>query len=416
VTRARPGLALGSLFGEALGSLLAHPMRSFLTALSVTFGAAVLFILLSYSSGVPETTADILRSMGSKEFIVEPRRSRGMGGAGNRSGRAVRIRYADLPALRDACPSIDGLAPAYSPGRGGPVFADNKSWPWARLSGVGWEYQSVTDMTVLRGRWFTKEEELGAEEVALVSAPLVDGLFERRSPLGENIDAQGRRFRIIGVFESNTSFAYSMLVPYPTAMEMGEGGGRYVSQVAFAPRRPDLAKEAIAEIREALGAIYSFDPYDTSAIDVKENTEFVDKVEATSLALEGLVLTIAALALVLGCLGAANVVGIAVAERTSELGLRKALGATARRIRAEVLTETLVLCILGGALGVLLGSSSVAVLGPLEFTDQASLIPRADRSLLAVAFCVLVVTATLAGLPAANRAARLDPVQALRQE
>lgn len=409
-------LGMASLLREAMSSLLAHPLRSALTALSVTFGAAVLYILLSYATGVPKTTGDLLRSMGSKEFVVEARRSRGSGGAGTRGGRRLRIRYADLPALREACPSIGGLAPAYRPGRGGPVFATNRSWPWANVTGVGEEYREVTDMNISLGRWFTKAEELGAEEVAVVSLPLVDGMFEGRSPIGKSIDAHGRRFEVIGVFESKATFAYSLLVPYPTAMEMGDDGGRYVSHIAFAPRRPDLAKEAIAEIRSALGTIYSFDPTDTRAIDIKENTAFVEQVEAVSLGLEGLVLTIAALALVLGCLGAANVVGISVAERTSELGLRKALGATAGRIRAEVLSETLLLCLAGGGLGVALGSLAVAGLGPLAFTEQARLVPRVDGLLLGLSFLVLVLSATVAGLPAAGRAARLDPVQALRDD
>ena len=405
-----------SLVREALASLFAHPLRSLLTGLSVTFGAAVLFILLSYATGVPDTTAGILRSLGSKEFIVEPSRSGGHGGGGSRSGRSIRIRYVDLPTIRDACPAISLLAPAYRPGRGGPIFTASKSWPWANVTGVGYEYREVTDLRLLDGRWFTKEEELAAEEVCLISLPLVESMFEGRSPLGETVDANARRFRVIGVFESKASFAYSLYVPYPTAMEMGDSGGRHVSQIAFAPRRPDLAKEAIAEIRQALGALYSFDPDDTSALDVKENLDYVAQVEAVSLGLEALVLTIAALALVLGCLGAANVVGIAVSERTAELGLRKALGATSARVRAEVLTETLVLCVVGGALGVLVGVAAIALLGPLRFGPNASLEPHADATLLAVSFAVLVVTATLAGLPAANRAARLDPIVALRED
>jgi len=353
--------------------------------------------------------------MGSKEYIVEPKRSRGMGG-GSRRGRGVRIRYADLPTIRQACPSIDGMAPAYNPGRGGPVFAADRSWPWARVNGVGFDYREVTDMSIVEGRWFTKEEELLAENVALVSLPLVEGMLDGRSALGESIDAQGHRFEIIGVFESNNSFAYSMLVPYPTAMAMGDGGGRNVSHIAFAPRRLDLAQEAIAEIRQALGTLYSFDPEDTSALDVKENLAFVERVEATSLALQGLVLAIAVLALILGCLGAANVVGIAVSERTAELGLRRALGATCARIRTEVLTETLVLSVSGGTLGVLLGFLAASALGPLEFSDQAVLIPHVDVELLALAFPVLILTATLAGLPAANRASRVEPAAALRHE
>ncbi|MEM7305920.1 MAG: ABC transporter permease [Planctomycetota bacterium] len=407
---------LSSVLGEAARSLASHPLRSVLTLASVAFGAAVLFVLLSYATGVPEATESILRSLGGKEFLVEPRRSRGPGSSGNRGGRSIRIRYADLNMIRDACPSIDGMAPAYSPGRGGPVFSEERSWPWARLNGVGFDYADVTDLAIVAGRWFTKEEEQLASEVCLLSLPLMDGMYDGRVALGKTVDAWGRRFEVIGVYESDASFAYSMLVPYPTAMEMGDTGGRYVSHIAFAPRRPDLASDAVAEIRTALGSLYSFDPSDTRAIDVKENIAFVERVESVSLALQVLVLTIAAIALVLGCLGAANVVGIAVSERTSELGLRRALGATATRIRLEVLTETLMLSLLGGLVGVLIGWLAAGALGPLEFTPQARLVPNVDRTLLAIAFPVLVVTAAVAGLPAAVRASRIEPAVALRSE
>lgn len=400
--------------GEALQSLARHPLRSGLTALSVGFGVAVLHVLLSYASGVPDATTSILRSLGGKEFIVEPQRSRGRSSSGNRSGRQIRIRYADLAAIRDACPSVDGLAPAYSPGRGQPVFSSDRSWPWARLTGVGHEYAEVTELRVVEGRWFSKEEEQLASDVALITLPLSEGMFEGRSPVGESVDSSNRRFEVIGVYESDAEFAYSLLVPYTTAMEMGDTGGRYVSHLAFAPRRPDLSSEAVTEIRTALGSLYSFDPSDTRAIDVKENISFVNKVETASLALEALVLAIAVIALVLGCLGAANVVGISVSERTRELGLRRALGATSARIRMEVLTETLVLAALGGLFGLALGALSAAALGPLEFSAQTRLVPESDPRLLAVALVVLVVTATLAGLPAARRAAGVEPAEALR--
>lgn len=406
----------GSAFLEGARSLAAHPLRSALTMSSVTFGAAVLFVLLSYATGVPEATASILRSLGGKEFIVEPRRARGPGSSGSRAGREIRIRYLDLPAIRAACPSIDGMAAAYRPGRGAPVFSKDRSWPYAQLTGVGHAYRDVTDMRIVEGRWFTKEEELAGKEYALISLPLAEGMWEGRSPIGDTIDAWQRRFEIIGVYENDTSFSYSLKVPYPTAMEMGDTGGRYVSHVAFAPRRPDLAKDAVREIKAALGALYSFDPADTRAIDVKENIAFAEQVEATSLALQLLVLTIAAVALVLGCLGAANVVGIAVAERTSELGLRRALGATPARIRVEVLSETLLLSLLGGLLGVLVGWLAAQGLGPLEFTADTRLVPRVDGRLFAVAIPILVLTATLAGLPAAGRAARIEPAVALRSE
>ena len=124
-----------SILREALGSLASHPLRSALTALSVTFGAAVLLVLLSYGSAMPETTSDMLRSMGSREFVVEPERR-----GGNR-GRRIQIRYTDLQAIHEACPSIASIAPILDTGRGGPVFATHRSWPWARMQGVGSDYR-----------------------------------------------------------------------------------------------------------------------------------------------------------------------------------------------------------------------------------------------------------------------------------
>lgn len=403
-----------SVLGQALQSLLAHPLRSLLTAASVTFGAAVLLILLSYARGFPETTTGLLRSLGSKEFIVEPQRRHGTNTS--RSGRRVQIRYSDMDSLREACPSIAGLAPAYRPGRGGPVFSSQRSWPWANLTGVGLQYRDVTDLAIRDGRWFTQEEEQQAEEVALLSQPLVDGMFDGASPLGRTIDALGRRFHVIGVFESNASFAYSLFVPYTTAMSMGDEGGRHVSHLAFTPLRPDLGQAAIGEMRAALTALYSLDAQDLANLDFKENTAFTAKIEAASLGLQSLVVIIASLTLVLGCLGAANVVGIAVAERTAELGLRKALGASSARVRAEVVAETLLLCVAGGAAGVGLGALAIALLGPLEFSAEALLVPRVDQGQMLLACALLVISSTLASLPAAGRAARLDPIVALRTE
>ncbi len=403
--------------GEALRSLASHPLRSVLTAASVAFGAAVLFVLLAYSSGVPDATTSVLRRLGGKELTVEPARTRGPGGS--RSGRRIQIRYADMDAIRDACPSIARIAPTYSPGRGGPAYSSDNSWPWVSLSGVGYAYAEVVDLAIVEGRWFSAEEEVLAADVGLISLPLMEGLFEHRSPIGQPVDSRGRRFEVIGVYESDARFAYSIVVPYTTAMEMGgdEGGsGRYVSSLAFAPRRYDLARDAVAEIRSALGSLYSFDPRDESAVDIEENIAFAERVEATSLALQTLVWTIAGIALVLGCLGAANVVGIAVSERFSELGLRRAIGAPVAQIRAEVLLETLFLALAGGLVGIALGAAAASILGPLEFTRETRLVPAPDPWLFVVAIPLLVLTATVAGLPAANRAARVDPAAALRTE
>lgn len=403
---------LRATVGQALASLALHPLRSVLTALTVSFGTAVLIVLVSYGTGAPDATAQVLRNMGSTQIKVEPARARGF--MGTSKGRKIEIRYDDLEAIREACPSIGGMAAGYSPGRGGPCYSPNRSWPWASVKGVGFEYTKVASLDMLDGRWFTRSEEDSRDRVAVLNLPLAEGLFPEGSPIGQWIESNGRRFEVIGVLYDAEAFTYSFYVPFSAALGMGDRPGRTVEFLSIKPIRPELGAQAIGELKDALAALYSFDADDPKVLRIEEQTGFVAQVNAVSMGLEWLVLTIAGVALVLGCLGAANVVGITVQERMSEIGLRKAMGATPFRVRVQILTESLILCLGGGLFGVLLGFLAVTLLGPLSLGDTVEIAPRADLMVLGIGLSVLVLVGTVAGLPAANRAAEMDPAVSLR--
>lgn len=394
---------------QAVQTLVSHPLRSFLTALTVTFGTAVLLVLVSYGTAAPDATGEVLRTMGSTQIKFSPS-FRGRGGR----GRRLRIRYDDLDTIREACPSVGLMAAGYSPGMGSPCYGPKRSWPWASMKGVGVEYREVAQLNLLEGRWFSAEEEVGRERVAILNLPLAEGLFPETSALGQWVEMEARRFTIIGVMNDPEAFAYSFYTPYSAAMDLGNEGGRYVGWLSVKPKKANMASAAIAEMKNTLATLYRFDPSDDTILSVSEQTEFIDQVEAVSGGLQWLVMTIAGVALVLGCLGAANVVGITVSERTSEIGLRKALGATPFSIRAQILAESLTLCLLGGGAGVLLGYIGVRSLGAIELSETVKVIPRADVPILGFGFAVLIIVGAVAGLPAAFRAAKQDPAVALR--
>jgi putative ABC transport system permease protein len=400
--------------GEAVAALKAHPLRSALTALTVTFGTAVLLVLMSYGNSAPEATTAVLKSMGSTQIKVEAR-GRGGRGGGSRRAKPLEIRYDDIELIRAACPSIAQIAPGSNPpGAGSPVWAPKRSWPWASMRGVGYEYLEVADLEMIDGRWFSPLDELNRERVAVLNLPLAEGLFEGDSPIGEWIDSRGRRFEIIGVVWDPEAFGYSFYIPYSASFGLGGRGGKAVDFLSIKPVRPEFGAEAVAEIRNALGNLYNFDPSDERAVSITEQTAFTAQVNAAAASLQALVWTISLVALVLGCLGAANVVGITVAERVSEIGLRKALGATPRMIEVQILFESLLLCLFGGLFGVAIGWLAVTALGPLALSTTIQVAPKIDPPLLVTGLAVLVAVGTIAGLPAARRAARLDPAVALR--
>jgi putative ABC transport system permease protein len=306
------------------------------------------------------------------------------------------------------------MSPGYSPGMGSGVWAPKRSWPWAGLRGVGSEYVDVADLEMIEGRWFSPADEANREKVAVLNLPLKEGLFGTESPLGEWVESRGRRFTIIGVVWDPEAFGYSFYVPYSATFGLGSSSGKSVDWLSVKPLRPDLAAEAVNEIRQALGTLYNFDPSDKNAVRINEETEFIAQVDGVAAGLRGLILTISLVALVLGCLGAANVVGITVQERVAEIGLRKALGATPRMIQGQILAESLLLCVGGGILGVALGWLAVLALGPLSLSTTIAVAPKIDPPLLLTGLAVLVMVGTVAGLPAARRAALLDPAVSLR--
>lgn len=403
---------LDIILSEAFSALRHHPMRSALTALTVTFGTAVLLVLMAYGNSAPQATAEVLKQMGSTQIKVEARGRGGMGGS--RRAKPLEIRYDDIETIRAACPSIAEIAPGTSPGMGSPAWAPKRSWPWASMRGVGYGYVNVADLKMIEGRWFTALDELNREKVAVLNLPLSLGLFGGDSPLGEWIDTRGRRFTIIGVVWDPEAFGYSFYVPYTATFGLGGKAGKAVDWLSIKPTKPEFAADAVAEIRNAIGTMYKFDAQDPKALSITEQTEFIGQVSAVSAGLKALVWTISLVALVLGCLGAANVVGITVAERLSEIGLRKAVGATPSMIQMQILAESLMLCLGGGIIGVGLGWLAVNALGPLALSTTIEVAPVIDPQLLATGLAVLVGVGTFAGFPAARRASKLDPAEALR--
>lgn len=408
----RPVVFLGQVFRMALADTAAQPLRSALSVASLASGVAIATVLVAAGNGVRGVVADVLRSLGEGQIQAVPGRTTGAGGQ-RRAGRAVRIAYEDVPKLREAVPSAEGIAPFFYL-RGGGAASWRYSIPFSPVQAVGHEYRDVRRLPVVEGRWFTREEERTGQWVAVLNEGVRNVVFPGMEAVGNWIQWRRRRMTVVGVVRDEAQFPYVIFVPYNTVSRMADT--RYISGLIARPATDADWDQAVSQLRRALGTLGEFDPLDTNAVEIRDNREFTGRVRTITSALHALVVTIATVSLLLGSLGVANMMAIAVTERTREIGLRKAVGAAAGTIFLQVFCEALAIVAAGGIAGTALGALGCVAVGRLRLSDVYAAPVRFDPAAAAVATLSLAIAGVVAAAVPARRAASLTAAEALRWE
>ncbi len=408
----RPLGFLREVLRMALVDLRARPLRSVLSVSSFASGIAIAVVLVAAGGGLRSAVAEILRSLGEGQIVATPGRTTGLGGQ-RRSGRPVRIRYQDMAGLPQALPSLAGLAPFFDL-RGGGASTWRYSIPFSPVRAVGHEYLEVRQLPLREGRWFSAEEAEEGRWVAVLNEGLRKIIFPDSAAEGQWIEWRGRRMTVVGVVRDEALFPYILFVPYATVSHMTDT--RYISGLIARPAPGEPWDRAVAELRRALGALGGFDPRDEHALEIEDNREFTARVQAATTALHALVITIALVSLLLGGLGVANMMVIAVTERTREIGLRKAIGATPLGIFLQILCESLAIILAGGAAGITLGALACAGVGRIPMSEKYAAEVSFDPGAALVSLAGLALVGILAGAIPARRAAALPAAEALRWE
>jgi putative ABC transport system permease protein len=397
---------------QAAADLSGRPLRTVLTVSSFGISMAIAAVLITAGSGLETIVAEVLRALGQGQLLINTGTTTGVGGI-SRSGHQVQIHYKDFRNVRASLPSFEGVAPYFTL-RGGGASSAKYSIPWSPARAVGGDYLKVRGFPVLEGRWFREDELREGKWVAVLNEGLREMIFRDGPAVGEWIDWQGRRMTVVGVIRDDAMFPYYFFMPYETVTRMADA--RYISGVVARPV-PDVDWDrAVGEMRRVLGGLGGFHPDDPSALEIEDNRDFTQKVASVSAALHVLVLTIAGVSLLLGGLGVANMMVISVTERTREIGIRKALGATPRAIYVQVLVESSLVIAAGGALGMGLGALFSSFIEELQLTTKYAVMMRLDAGAASVCLGALALVGTLAGTIPARRAAALPPAEALRWE
>jgi putative ABC transport system permease protein len=402
-------MLLFEIIRVALDSLRANKLRSLLTMLGIIIGVAAVITMLALGSGARRAVEAEIALLGTDVLTVRP------GQAWFRGARSTEAELTldDVEAVRQGAPLVGEVAPEMTTNLQVEYSNTNAN---LRVVGTSSNYDLVNRFEIALGRFFTPQEDEGRRRVAVLggSVPAVLGV-EAIDLVGDAIRIGNVPFEVVGVFEEKGGGGWFnrdevILVPVETARFrlIGEDN---VSQFNVAVSDPSMMSAGMAQIEQVLRRRHRLRVGDENDFWIQDRTELLGTREETTRTFTFLLASIAAVSLIVGGIGIMNIMLVSVTERTSEIGVRKALGATRRAILFQFLLEALVLCGIGGLIGIAVGISAAAVLA-----QAANWNTEVSAAAIALAILFSFAIGLFFGLWPANRAARLDPIAALRYE
>jgi putative ABC transport system permease protein len=407
----------GPLTADALAELRAHARDHALTLVGLVWGAASVVLLLSLGEGF-FTFLDLgFKKTGDRYSFVDAGYTSSESG-GARPGRRIWLEREDYERIRAAVPAAAAVAAEFSHGAAS-VRTPRRTRTTA-VSGGTPELARIQVLRVARGRFYDEADDREARRVAVLGANLVPIFFGGADPLGRSLEIEGRPFRVIGVLEKkgaqlvmNNALHDDMVFVPLSAAQRAFGAGDRTHGLAADPRRRDLIDAMHGQIRAALFPRHHIRPDDTEAVRLQSITEFTAGSMAIAAGLRVILGLVGAGTLALAGVGVANLMIALVSRRRVELAVRRACGARTSDVVLQILLETVVVVLAGGALGALAGAGIAMAIELLPRPEMVPA-PRVSPSVLVTTFGVLFATGVLAGVAPARLASRVDPGVALR--
>lgn len=398
-------------FLMAWASLIANKMRSILTMLGIIIGVAAVIALVSIGNGVKQDIQNSISSLGSNLLMVMPGAPR-TPGVRPSQGSMKSLKVSDYQAIS----KLDGVKAA-SPYTANSYVTIYQSKNWTTtVSGVSSNFQDVNNWTMAEGRFISSKNVENRERVAVVGQTVVKNLFAGEDPVGKEIRVKNIPFRVIGVLNSKGNGTMGndqddvIFIPYTTAMERVEGVD-YLRMVYVVASDDNGIDRLQSDIENLLRVRHSIKDTNLDDFNIQNMKSIMETMEQTTGTLTLFLGAVAAISLVVGGIGIMNIMLVSVTERTREIGIRKALGATYFVIVTQFLIEAVVISLIGGLIGIALGIGASKLIGLASGMSTVISVPT-----IVLSFAFSMAIGLVFGIYPARKAAKLNPIDALHYE
>ena len=404
-------MLLKECFGMAVNALLAKRLRSLLTMLGIIIGVGAVIAMVSIGMGVRTSVADSFASLGSNMLIIMPG-STNHGGVRGAAGSRKSLKYDDAKAIESKIKGIDYVSPTVSSSY--QVVNGNLNWNTS-VEGVTPELMQIRALKVENGSFISASDMNKRSRVAVIGPTVAANLFGAENPVGQNIRINNQPFKVIGITASKGQSIGQdqddvIYIPLTTAQERMLAI-THIHSVNIQVSSPEKMDQVQAEIENLLRQRHHIRAGMEDDFTVRNMTSLMESFTENTNMITLLLGSIASISLLVGGIGIMNIMMVSVTERTREIGIRKALGATSSNVLMQFMIESMVIGIVGGVIGIASGillSKAIGAFGGL--TTTVDILP------VLVSFSFAVGIGLFFGIYPARKAAHLDPMDALRYE
>ncbi|MBT3449113.1 MAG: FtsX-like permease family protein [Bacteroidetes Order II. Incertae sedis bacterium] len=393
-------------------SIIKNKMRTLLTMLGIIIGVGAVIVMVAVGEGAQSQIEEQIQNLGTNMLVITPGSS-SAGGVSQGASSFNRLKAEDAEKIKNESAFVAGVSPVIFTRT--QIVGGNGNWR-STIHGVSTDYPVIRDWDLTSGRFFDASEQRLGKKVMVLGATIAENLFPDEDPVGQRVLVRNVPVVIIGVLEKKGQTPDGndqddvALAPFLT-VQRRLSNFTFVRQILANTYSPDDIDEAQVELRAIMREAHGLASWESDDFEVKNQDQLSEAAQGTTEVMTMLLAAIASISLLVGGIGIMNIMLVSVTERTREIGIRMAIGARGSDVLTQFLIESIVMSILGGAIGVAIGFGGARLLA--TFTGWNTVVSP-DTIFVAIAFSAAV--GIFFGFYPARKAAALNPIDALRFE